>query len=250
MKTWEELTRMERLGILLSGGFGGMAPLLVGMARQLLSGQPDQGVFMALDPVSWIGCVMIGVVSAGVVWVYGECLRKKAFGLGATAPALVMGLVAGGTDGGERLTLRDLLSPTSLYAEEEAHTQPPRMDSVWIQIRGLSELPLAANQVPRITLASGETGLQDSEFSQIIRDFGSEPFLLRIPEGAQDLYLSLGTEISNRLDLADLGLSRGDSVTLSVERKSASFWSRLGRPFGARHEPGQTLVIAVVRDLD
>ena len=201
---------------------------------------------MAFDPIAWAGCVIMALVAAMVVRAYRETSTGKALVLGAAAPSIVLGLAAGaagpgptGAEGRERGAWLDGFSPGALFAQETpAQTQDPETPSdVWVSLPGLagvlpSGLPPTLEIEWLIAPEGGDNLGREEGFRQTYLVPESGYFMISIPEGAEDINVSVAGVTSNGLSIIDLRRSRGDSLSFSVERGSPSVWSRVLRPFG------------------
>ncbi len=254
MKNWNELSRRERALLVLFGLFGGAAPPIIGMLKQLSAGLPDGGLYMAYDPVAWAGCLFSGLMGVVVVLAYKEVRREKALALGAAAPALLLGFAAGSTDSDPGIPISAVFAPPPVYAQElpDDGAEPPlidtALDSLWISIPQFEDQDLLGRSQAGFALVftvpdSAAQRSEGAEYKQSFSAGADGPIPLAVPEGARDLYLMIGDEVSNRIDLNELGLSREDSLSISVERRKRSLKSRFLRPFGVRSKDTEALAI-------
>ena len=95
---------MGRLGIVLAGGFGGIAPSLIDKAHGLQSGAIEVWLAGGNDILVPVLCslgamALFFVIGAAVSIIYNETVLSKAMILGIGAPALIMAAAAAGGGG-------------------------------------------------------------------------------------------------------------------------------------------------------
>lgn len=244
MASWKNLTPRDKGKVFLFGGFGGMAPTLIGMAHQLWSRSPDNGVYMLTDPFAWSGCVVMALVAGVVVLAYKETSTMKAIGLGASAPSLLLGFAAGpgqpAPGGSGETSWLEVLSLRPLFAQGprtgiQAQGTP---SAVWLSFPGLTgALPPGLAPTVQIEWLITSDGGEEERVTETYSVRGSDYFMIEIPQGANDINLSVAGVRSNQLSLDALDLSAGDSLRFSVGEGRPSPWSRVLRPFGFRSKP-------------
>lgn len=215
----------QHRSVLVAGGLGGVFTSVYDKAGWLVAGEAPMWTIG-----QWLGLLVFFGMGAGVVWLFEEPNRKKAFLLGLGLPAFLT--VAQTNAGPSSLADATALLPRT-EAFPTAHAQEP-MEEKPVEPDSVPAQPVSARTIT-ITTADGEPcpeGLL--RFYEETRGLGEtslggceEP--IEVPAGATHVGIVIPQANPNRFELVD-----GDAVEYEL-RAEYSFWNDLRSGLGARN---------------
>jgi hypothetical protein len=243
---------MNKWQVVLAGFFGGVAPNLIGGAQQLVRRAPDpSGVYMLADPWFLLGTVVIGLIGGALLYFVGEPDLRKAIALGAAAPALILGWAQGFPSNQPASPSAELPVSASQFLVATASRSPGTpIDAVVAQsggpivvhLQGVKDVGFSGLDL--VAVLRGAAGPGRSARREVRYGLPARDTLLQIDGSANRVYVQLGNETSNTVELTP-GTSQ--PVLLKVTLRATAAPGGFARAFGIRSAPARRLQLARVR---
>ena len=215
----------QHLSVLVAGGLGGVFTSVYDKAGWLVAGETPMWTIG-----QWLGLLVFFGMGAGVVWLFEEPNRKKAFLLGLGLPAFLT--VAQTSAGPGSPSVATALLPQieafpTAHAQEPTGEEPGEPDSARGQPpspRTLTITPMDGEPCPEGLLRFYE---ETRGLGEVSLGGCEEP--VEVPAGATHMEIVIPQANPNRFELVD-----GDGVEYEL-RAVYSFWNDLRSGLGARN---------------